>query len=284
MAYIPKEWICGEVITADGLNNLEAGVQEALECCGGGDAGYECIESTTLLTNETVTTVENDGHNGAVLAYSSLIETDTLKVTFNGVEYTCPNITVVDGEGLYGAPYDSESGNTDWSEYPFIIASCQVDGVTTNYIETQSAGTYTVKIEALSTTAEVTECFQMAVEKIVSPSVIIDVDASTEASTSASLKSIDLDAITAFANGQTPYIYGVARVKDGDYVRILPLNVVLLNEYYSTCELQFNSIRHSFSNSHVANVFSDCLSATINTNNGSLVEHTYDGAEIYYHS
>lgn len=38
MAYEPKEWVCGETITADGLNNLEEGVQEALDCCGGGGA------------------------------------------------------------------------------------------------------------------------------------------------------------------------------------------------------------------------------------------------------
>ena len=36
MAYEPKEWVCGETITADGLNNLEEGIQEALDCCGGG--------------------------------------------------------------------------------------------------------------------------------------------------------------------------------------------------------------------------------------------------------
>ena len=35
MAYEPKEWVCGETITAEGLNNLEEGVQEALDCCGG---------------------------------------------------------------------------------------------------------------------------------------------------------------------------------------------------------------------------------------------------------
>ena len=36
MAYEPKTWECGETITADALNNLEEGVQEALECCSGG--------------------------------------------------------------------------------------------------------------------------------------------------------------------------------------------------------------------------------------------------------
>lgn len=31
MAYTPKQWVCGETITADGLNNIEEGIQEALE-------------------------------------------------------------------------------------------------------------------------------------------------------------------------------------------------------------------------------------------------------------
>ena len=35
MAYEPKTWVCGETITADGLNNIEEGVQEALEGSGG---------------------------------------------------------------------------------------------------------------------------------------------------------------------------------------------------------------------------------------------------------
>lgn len=35
MAYEPKTWVCGETITADGLNHIEQGIAE---CCGGG--GY----------------------------------------------------------------------------------------------------------------------------------------------------------------------------------------------------------------------------------------------------
>lgn len=34
MSYTPKTWQCGETVTADALNNLEDGVQEAL--AGGG--------------------------------------------------------------------------------------------------------------------------------------------------------------------------------------------------------------------------------------------------------
>ena len=35
MSYVKHNWECGEVVTADLLNNLENGVEEALECCGG---------------------------------------------------------------------------------------------------------------------------------------------------------------------------------------------------------------------------------------------------------
>lgn len=33
MAYEPKEWVCGETITADALNHIEQGLAD---CCGGG--------------------------------------------------------------------------------------------------------------------------------------------------------------------------------------------------------------------------------------------------------
>lgn len=34
MAYTPKTWACGETIKAEDLNNLEEGIQEALEGSG----------------------------------------------------------------------------------------------------------------------------------------------------------------------------------------------------------------------------------------------------------
>lgn len=36
MAYERTTWECGDVVTAEKLNNIEDGVQEALACCGGG--------------------------------------------------------------------------------------------------------------------------------------------------------------------------------------------------------------------------------------------------------
>lgn len=43
MAYTPTEWKCGDTISADRMNNLESGVQEALECCGGGGGSVRII-------------------------------------------------------------------------------------------------------------------------------------------------------------------------------------------------------------------------------------------------
>lgn len=40
MSYTPKTWQCGEIITAAAMNNIEDGVQEALEGCGGGSDLY----------------------------------------------------------------------------------------------------------------------------------------------------------------------------------------------------------------------------------------------------
>ena len=40
MSYEPKEWTCGETITADALNNIEEGIQDALEGGGGGSSDF----------------------------------------------------------------------------------------------------------------------------------------------------------------------------------------------------------------------------------------------------
>lgn len=48
MAYTPKEWGCGEVVTADALNHIEEGIAEAHECCDGGGG-----ESNVLYVTNT---------------------------------------------------------------------------------------------------------------------------------------------------------------------------------------------------------------------------------------
>ena len=33
--FVKKTWACGDSITADELNRMEDGIEEAVECCGG---------------------------------------------------------------------------------------------------------------------------------------------------------------------------------------------------------------------------------------------------------
>lgn len=123
------------------------------------DKGYECTEEYTLLTDESVTTEQGRLFILGGLAYSTPITADTIRVTFNGVEYICD--AVASGETVrYGGI--SQSG-PDFSEYPFAIESDP--GLNTNTFFTETAGTYQVKIEAFGESIKTSECFEKAVKK-----------------------------------------------------------------------------------------------------------------------
>lgn len=121
--------------------------------------GYSCTEITTLLTDESVTTVFDDVMNSGILAYSTSIDADTIRVTFDGTEYTCNAEEALAGK-TYGAPMGEEG--VDWSEYPFQIAS----GLR-NDLYTESAGTYQIKIETVEEVVETTPCFEKAVNSVI---------------------------------------------------------------------------------------------------------------------
>lgn len=91
----------------------------------------------------SVTTVDDEGLNIGQLDDLS-INGNSLKVTFNGTEYTCEK----NEDNSYGAPYDDETG-FDWSVYPFslIPRSNPITGDSSVRVSTQTAGTYTLKIE-----------------------------------------------------------------------------------------------------------------------------------------
>lgn len=137
MAYDKHTWTCDEPITVERLNHIEDGIANA----GGGDCGYECTETLTTLTEESVTTTMDGDTAFGALSYSQLIDADSITVTFDGVEYECPRLS----DGTYGAPYDQSTDTTDWSEYPFEIASSTEFG---NELATETAGTHTIKIGA----------------------------------------------------------------------------------------------------------------------------------------
>ena len=156
MAYTPKTWVCGETITAEDLNHLENGLAD---CCGG-DCGYECTETKTLITVESVTTSAQSGMNMGEFSYSQLIDADEITVTFNGTEYTAEK-NDFDGSFIYGG---FSATGPDFSEYPFAIASNASDG---NMLFTETVGTYSIKIESYDIEINsVTNCFKKAVEEV----------------------------------------------------------------------------------------------------------------------
>lgn len=99
-------------------------------------SGGDTEQWKTLFDGE-ITTVSGQGGS---IDYDNLIDNDIIKVTFDGNEYTCEKIDAGGGY-MYGGFVD---GRPDFSEYPFIISSTPNN----NLILTESAGTYSLKIEA----------------------------------------------------------------------------------------------------------------------------------------
>lgn len=154
MSYEKQTWRCGDTITADRMNHIEDGIANV-------DVGYSCSEGWVTLTDESVTTEPpalGTMINGA-FAYAEPITADTIKVTFNGTEYTCNKQINRFGYAYYGANIAVPIGETvDWTQYPFAIDR----GTEGNLLTTETAGTYQVKIEAYEKTVETSECFDRA--------------------------------------------------------------------------------------------------------------------------
>ncbi len=133
MAYTPINWQTGDTITAEKLNRC--------------DNGWSVTSSASTLFNDSVTTYQDGSDNAAELNIG--ISAETITVTYDGVAYSCTN----DG-GMYGAPYE------DYSTYPFTLYN---DG----FMLCETAGTHTVKVEAVTTTAEASDSFAVAVATFV---------------------------------------------------------------------------------------------------------------------
>ncbi len=149
MSYSKYTWQTGETITAEKLNNLEGGVQEAL-------SGYECIETKNILTEESVTTISQGAMNFGQLSYSQFIDADSLTITIDGTSY---EVSKIDMGGGFAYGEVSQSG-PDFSKYPFAIISSN----TGNRLFTPQEGTYSVKIESLTETITTSEDFEKAVK------------------------------------------------------------------------------------------------------------------------
>lgn len=126
-------------------------------------AGWK-TESEAVLFDENVTTAAWSGGNIATLSYAEPITADTLKVTFDGVEYICPKIS---GSGFvaYGGVGETEP---DYTEFPFVIMS---DG-RGNSLYTEVAGAHTISV--VTDTISYTDAFKEGVHKLSNVVKLVD--------------------------------------------------------------------------------------------------------------
>lgn len=148
MAYTPINWQTGDTITAEKMNKMDNGWSVA-------------TTSTTYIDNESVTT--NDPGEGACMgptSYQSPITDDSITVVFNGTTYTCPK-----GDFGYGAVENGPMA--DFTTYPFgLVPMGPV------LLLTETAGTYTLTVSASSTSIEVSDNFNSAVNNCVDTSTL----------------------------------------------------------------------------------------------------------------
>ena len=187
------------------------------------DCGFACTFEGTTLTEENVTTVVEEGVPFAFggLSYAELISADTIRVTFNGTEYICEKTVGVD-DANYGADFDVETQTFDWSEYPFCIGSSETgddDTPVRSNLATQSAGTYSIKIEAVEETIETTDYFKKAVTSVVGqtqPLILSEYGFSDETTGVYGTRLVNADTLTpitaqelsdAIAEGRTVWVF-----------------------------------------------------------------------------
>ena len=162
------------------MNNIEEGIQQALECCdhgGGGDCGISCDKSYVTIFDGSITSEEKQyvqGHPiyGTIPGLNVSLFGDEIRVTYDGTVYECPLITS-QGRWFYGATLNEDFAQTDWSQYPFNIFIY----IENTIVSTQTAGNHTLKIEAVGLSAVTTECFETAVRQSSRYKVVVaDID------------------------------------------------------------------------------------------------------------
>ena len=151
MAYTKNTWQSGDVITAEKLNNIENGINNA--------TGYEFTKLKVVLFEGEVTTVSNGTFALSSIPLNITLSADTLYITFNGTEYTCEKVSTTSGF-CYG---DFEDGGFIFSELPFMITGYN----NPPQLFTENGGTYSLKIEVLEDQAITTHEFDVAVNTVI---------------------------------------------------------------------------------------------------------------------
>lgn len=145
MSYTPIGWVTGDTITAEKLNKM--------------DPGWSVETATQTLFNDSVTTASSEHGNIAQVSMTQ-ITADTITVTFGGTEYTATKIVVQNASGYGGVDAD---WNFDFTEYPFAIIS----GIVSTFFVTETAGTFSFKIDADVTAYDASTAFTRVVNSLV---------------------------------------------------------------------------------------------------------------------
>lgn len=98
-----------------------------------------------VIFQETITTQAGGDYSTGFCSYSEAINYPSLKITFNGVSYDCPKNEVSGPEGSMYVYGGFSSQGPDFTDYPFGLMSDP--SLPANTFFTETAGTYTVKVE-----------------------------------------------------------------------------------------------------------------------------------------
>lgn len=152
--YEKQTWATGDVITEEKLNHMEEGI-----ATGG---GIYSVENVNLFDGE-VTTVYDEGSGYSIGRFEAggELPTQDLKVVFNGTEYILPHRSTPFGSE-YGE-FDESTGMPSFVNYPLFIQ----DGSASYALITETAGTYSLKINEKVQKFEVNDNFASALCLIV---------------------------------------------------------------------------------------------------------------------
>lgn len=123
--------------SANGYSSVTVNVE------GGGGSWQTVFEGSV-----TTEPIEDTSLFGITLSDGLRFNQDIIRVTLNDVEYECEKIIMDGNTGCAYGGYTGEGGEPDFSQYPFVLVSVPLSpNDTDNTFLTQTAGTYTLKIE-----------------------------------------------------------------------------------------------------------------------------------------
>lgn len=110
----------------------------------GGGGSWQTVFEGSVTTEP----IEDTSLFGITLSDDLRFNQDIIRVTLNGVEYECEKIIMDGNMGCAYGDYTGEGSEPDFSQYPFALVSVPLSpNDTDNTFLTQTAGTYTLKIE-----------------------------------------------------------------------------------------------------------------------------------------